>query len=331
MQNPHRGQSQVNPQRENGRREIANDVFRALMHARLSGAEMQVVMTVIDSTWGWDKQSAQISLTQFEEATGLSRQSVQIAIHKAEAKRLVVAERNGTRGTEYLFNKHYDTWLLGEARQPGHPSTRQAGHPSSARKPGHPSEPGLGNTTTLVATSQLGNQITPDWATKSPQSRQPDHPSTRQPREPTTEPVKKDLKERPKESSKERGLLFELWNTLGIVRHKQLTDKMGSTLKAALKIYSVEELGQAMRNYAEVLFSEEHYWSHRWTLDEFLRRGLEKFMDRDVALANYRIEKGGSDDRVSGRRGSETTERYSRQHSAAELRESLRRPRGSPG
>jgi len=81
-----------------------------------------------------------------------------------------------------------------------------------------------------------------------------------------------------------------------------MTDKMNTAVKSALGDYSKEEICQAMRNYAEVLQGEEYYWKYKWALDEFIRRGLEKFMEAEVSRENYRIEvKGGSH---AGREGS---------------------------
>jgi len=162
MINPWRKQSKVNPQRESGHREIENKVFQAFIAAKLPGAVYQIVLTVIDRTWGFGKPAAPISLSYFQETTGLSRQSVGIALQKAESMHLIVIERHGTNPknpNHYMFNKHYDTW-----------STRQLNHTSKE--------------------NELVNQITPDWSTKSPQSRQPLMPSSTMPKENYKETIK---------------------------------------------------------------------------------------------------------------------------------------------
>ena len=119
MKNPWRELSKVNPQKENGHREINNDIYHALMAAKLPGAVYQIVFTVIDKTWGFAKQEAPISLSQFESLTSLSHQSVRLAVKQAEGIRLIVVNRVSTKVSEYMFNKHYDTWLIG--RKPNHP------------------------------------------------------------------------------------------------------------------------------------------------------------------------------------------------------------------
>lgn len=120
-------------------------------------------MTIIDRTLGFRKGSgykekASISLAYFEQETGLSRQSVRLAIKQAEKRRIIIVERDSTRPSIYALNKDTSAWLT--------------------RKQNHPSE--------------LGNKITPDWETKSPQ--------TRKLATPTTTDIKETLKETLKET-----------------------------------------------------------------------------------------------------------------------------------
>jgi phage replication O-like protein O len=141
LQNEKRGE-EMGP-RKSGFRRIENDLFKALMAAQLTGAGYQVVLTVIDKTIGFHKEEAKITLKCFQEAAGLSRQSVLKAIKQAEERKIVSVKRNGTRPSVYALNPN-EQWL---ARQRNHPS-------------------------------KLGNEINPNWATKSPQTRQPTKPRT---------------------------------------------------------------------------------------------------------------------------------------------------------
>jgi len=162
LENPYRALSKINPQKEGHHREIANDVFDALIGARLSGGEYQVVMSIIERTWGHPLQamsqshSRVISLAHFQKTTNLSRQGVIDAVGNLEKKRVIAAERSGTKGTEYLFNKHYDTWLV--------------------------------NHTLLVGGVPLVNQALPGWSSRVDQTSQVELTSTSQVVEPSTQP-----------------------------------------------------------------------------------------------------------------------------------------------
>lgn len=115
MNNPYKKLSDINPQQEKGTRRIATDVFNALIKAKLSGCEYQIVLFVINQTWGFREKFDDISITQFMGVTGISRPGTIKTIHKLETKRILYVDRQLVNHSlpvnSYLFNKHYDTWL----------------------------------------------------------------------------------------------------------------------------------------------------------------------------------------------------------------------------
>jgi len=89
--------------------------------------------------------------------------------------------------------------------------------------------------------------------------------------------------------------LFNYWNSLKITVHKDIT-KFKPHLRAALQIYSVEKIKEAMRNYNDILKSEEYYWDYRYKLDDFLKRkgNIDRFLSINKPFENFRKDKGGS-------------------------------------
>jgi len=122
MKNPWKKQSHINPQREDGNRQINNGVFRALIKANLTASEYKVALTVLDKTWGFGKQSDIISTSQFENITGISGRMVKITRKSLRDKRIIHYEpservKRGSPFNEYLFNKHYDTWVQNDKKK----------------------------------------------------------------------------------------------------------------------------------------------------------------------------------------------------------------------
>lgn len=138
MKNPYQDRSSIDPQND-FRREIPTPTFNALAAARLSGAEYQIILVVVDRSWGWSKASANISLGYFEKATQLSRHSVINAIKSLEQKRIVIVNRykversKKAQVNEYLLNKHYDTWLLGFSSEENDTTPRQGSGANDTR------------------------------------------------------------------------------------------------------------------------------------------------------------------------------------------------------
>lgn len=88
--------------------------------------------------------------------------------------------------------------------------------------------------------------------------------------------------------------IFKFWNDQKITVHREFK-KYEPCIKARLKLYSLEEITQAIKNYKDILESPDHFFTYEWTLDEFLTRkkGLDKFMDRAKAFKNFRNNGNG--------------------------------------
>ena len=95
-----------------------------------------------------------------------------------------------------------------------------------------------------------------------------------------------------KEKNKEDKYIavFFFWNSLEIVIHQKLTDKIKTKIRASLKDYKSDEILEAINNYAKILKDDDYYWSHKWTLIDFLQRGIDKFLSSADPFENYRVK-----------------------------------------
>ena len=100
-----------NPQIENGHTKIANEILESLMDAGLNGSEWNVLMHVIRKTYGWNKKSDLISITQFEKAVKSPRSVVCRTIKSLVTKKILLVTKTGLVN-EYGFNKRYNQWVV---------------------------------------------------------------------------------------------------------------------------------------------------------------------------------------------------------------------------
>jgi AraC-like DNA-binding protein len=91
-------------------------------------------------------------------------------------------------------------------------------------------------------------------------------------------------------------IVFEFWNEQKIIAHRKLTDRIKRKISGALRDYALEEIKTAIQNYATILKGKEYYWTHKWTLEEFLQRGLEKFLT-DACFENFKNKKDDTEPR----------------------------------
>ena len=82
--------------------------------------------------------------------------------------------------------------------------------------------------------------------------------------------------------------IYEYWNSKGIIKHRKMTAQMRSHINARLREYSLDELKKAIDNYATVLSDDKYYWTHKWTLNEFMKPGnVARFVDDAAPLDNF--------------------------------------------
>ena len=103
--------------------------------------------------------------------------------------------------------------------------------------------------------------------------------------------------------------IYNFWNTQNIIKHRKLNSKMRNKINSTLKEYTSGEIKQSIKNYAEILNDKKYWFSYRWTIDEFLHRGLEKFMDSEIAKQNY-INRDYKEQKVEGKSIYDNMETY---------------------
>ena len=88
--------------------------------------------------------------------------------------------------------------------------------------------------------------------------------------------------------------IFEFWNEQGIIKHRSLTTKAKSHINARLVDYTKDELIKAITNYQTVLTDDKYYWTHKWSLQDFMKpNNVTRFVDEAEPLNNFLSSKKG--------------------------------------
>ena len=100
--------------------------------------------------------------------------------------------------------------------------------------------------------------------------------------------VDKSTQSKVKESKVKESIeyIYSRWNEQKIIVHKNIDDYK-SAIKIAIKKYGEGEVEQAIINYDIILKGKEYYFKYKWTLNDFLKRGIDKFLDLEIAKSNY--------------------------------------------
>jgi phage replication O-like protein O len=102
----------VSPQVENGYTPIANELLDQLMKVNLSGSEWQLLIAILRKTYGFQKKTDWITLSQFAKITGIERRNVHRTLKKLSSKQMTVVQIDDNNRLKYGFNKNYEQWEL---------------------------------------------------------------------------------------------------------------------------------------------------------------------------------------------------------------------------
>lgn len=89
-------------------------------------------------------------------------------------------------------------------------------------------------------------------------------------------------------SDDEKGV-FDLWNKLNFVRHRELTEQILSQIRKSLAMYGKNKIFEAMLNYSKVYHDESYFFKYKWSLIEFLKQAnaMPEFFNDGVKYLNY--------------------------------------------
>lgn len=100
----------ANPQVEDGHTKIANELIDNFARINLSKYEWRIIWALLRKTYGWNKKTDFISLSQFQNITSISSQHVVRTLSQLLAKNMIT-KKNGSKVMEYGLQKDYTKWI----------------------------------------------------------------------------------------------------------------------------------------------------------------------------------------------------------------------------
>ena len=99
------------PQLDDGYTKIANELLDAIARLRITSIQFSVLMAVIRKTYGYNKKTDDIGLSQLVKMTGIDKANVSRAV-RALAEMRVLVRSVGKFGHNLNINKAYSQWGL---------------------------------------------------------------------------------------------------------------------------------------------------------------------------------------------------------------------------
>ncbi|WP_217563044.1 replication protein [Paenibacillus sp. GbtcB18] len=305
----------ANPQPENGFVRVANEIWDEIICRSFSKRQIDIILFILRLSYGCNKKTAKIPLQQDFILAGLGgKGNIALELKRLEAARVIT--RNKEAG-EYALNKDYETWDVGlvkgwekarfekllnlnldqgkkqrklkagRAPKSSQNENSQMGEEFSKR------EPEVSGEVLKLRTEEKGEVL--KIRTDDEKEFLKREPKVLEIRTETSSQPLQDAASEPSKDIKDINILktyiytvFEHWNSKKIKVHRELTEGLKSTINARLKVYSLDELIQAINLYHEVLKSDDHFFSYKWPLKDFMNpKNLENFLAINDPLQNY--------------------------------------------
>jgi len=101
----------ANPQIENGYTKIANELLDAIGFTEVSGQKLRLLFIVIRLTYGFNRKSTPISISDFTKYTGISNTTrISQITNKLEDSNFISIQRRPGKTKVYAINKDYTQW-----------------------------------------------------------------------------------------------------------------------------------------------------------------------------------------------------------------------------
>ncbi|MGN0462960.1 MAG: replication protein [Ruminococcus sp.] len=102
----------ASPQLEDGYTRIANELYRALYMADLSGAELRIVHFVLYNTYGYNKKTCQLSADFISKGTNIPVKTVRRCLNSLVTSKVLISNGSKTSIKSFGINKNYEKWVL---------------------------------------------------------------------------------------------------------------------------------------------------------------------------------------------------------------------------
>lgn len=149
------------PQREDGHLDVANELAEALALAALSGAQFRLMWVMLRKTYGWNKRSDTISVSQFSAATGLHRKVVERELRDLAHRRFLLAWGDNHHPKTFAIQKDYEQWDAGEVGTKMLTLRPESGNQNAPKWEPNGSKVGT-ETLTTITTTQIPPQQIPE-------------------------------------------------------------------------------------------------------------------------------------------------------------------------
>lgn len=243
-------------QLENGYTRIANELLDVIAMAKFNGSQFRIVLAVIRYTYGFNRKSAEMSVSYLSKATGIPERHVRKEVDRLIDGKVLIEYKEPTKTSsrELGLNKNHMEWCM---------------------------------CTSGVDTPEEQLHLSGEEQIDRRGGEQTLHSGEEQ-----LHPQERHIKDNIKDSNKDNICreIFDHWQEQNIIVHRVLTKPIKNAIISALKENTPDEIKESMTHFA-IMLKDQGYelCSYAWGIDTFLNRkkGYKLFLSDGEKWMNY--------------------------------------------
>lgn len=102
----------ANPILEEGYTRIANELYKALYMAELSGSELRVVHFVLYNTYGYNRNTRTLTASYISKGTGISLRTLRTSLNSLVEYKVLFSIGAKASAKMFGINKNYEQWIF---------------------------------------------------------------------------------------------------------------------------------------------------------------------------------------------------------------------------
>ena len=107
----------ANPILEEGYTRIANELYKALYMAELSGSELRIVHFVLYNTYGYNRNTRTLSASYISQGTGISIKTVRNSLNSLVEYKVLFSIGSKESIKMFGINKNYEQWIFKKGKK----------------------------------------------------------------------------------------------------------------------------------------------------------------------------------------------------------------------
>lgn len=265
----------MSAQLENGYIRIANEIWDEIIRRDFTKRQKDILLFIWRLSYGCSKKTAIIPKLKHFSICGVGATNITSELKYLQIMKVIYWDRENM---VFSFNKDYGIWQVTPVRGWDDDTFNELLHVNISSKTSQNDKLSKREVINSISENLLNQEV-----------EEPEIPCGSKDEGVSKDSIK-DINNIYIVSDEKQ--IFDHWNSAKIVKHREMSKKMESSVRARLKDRTADEIKQAINNYSDIIKGEKYFFSYKWGLDDFMNpKNIDRFLDENEPKKNFLSDK----------------------------------------